>query len=99
MFTFISIIAFLFGLELNGIYEDDTSKQHTNTIRLCFLTLVIMLIVRMLGTDLSAWIKALIYIAPVYIRFTIMFIKRVYKRYKINMASNDVSQDLICRDE
>lgn len=98
MLTFISIIVFLFGLGLNGIY-DDTNKQNTNTIRLCFLTLAIMLIVRMLGATLSAWLKALICIAPVYIRFITLFIKRVYKRYKFNMVSNDVSQNPICKDK
>lgn len=90
MITFISILAFLFGLGLNGIYDDVTNKQHTNTIRLCILTLAFMLVVRMLGATLSAWLKALICIAPVYIRFISLFIKRVYKRYKLNMDSNDV---------
>lgn len=99
MLTFISIIVFLFGLGLNRIYDDDTNKQHANTIRLCFITLAIMLIVRMLGTTLSAWLKALICIAPVYIRFISLFIKRVYKRYKLNMDSNNVSQNPICKDK
>ena len=31
MLTFISIIAFLFGLGLNGIYDDDTNKLHNST--------------------------------------------------------------------
>ena len=99
MLTFISIIAFLFGFALNGFYDDDTNKQHTNTIRLCFLTLAIMLIVRMLGTTLSAWLKVLICLDPVYNRFITLFIKRVYKRYKLNMDSNDVSQNPICKDK
>lgn len=99
MLTFISIIVFLFGLGLNRIYDDDTNKLHTNTIRLCVLTLAIMLIVRMLGATLSTWLKALICIVPVYIRFITIFIKRVYKRYKFNMVSNVVSQNPICKDK
>lgn len=48
-----------------------------------------LILVNAFGDTISNWVKALIFIAPAYIRFIIIFIKRVYQRYKMNAASNE----------
>lgn len=90
MLIFVVSILFIIGIVLNMIY-DDNDKDSMKITRMTVVTLVIKRLVGMYGGNLNDFEKALIYLSYVYIRFIVMFIRRVYKRYKTNRASGDVS--------